>query len=64
MQELALSTGQLIRHTEEFGHKLKQEIEQILVSEVSERRLSITFRIDVENIHQIRAKFEAAVQKY
>lgn len=63
-EELALCTGQLIRQTEQFGRDLIERIEQVILSENEEKRVHLTFRIDVENIKLLQAKFDEAIQNY
>lgn len=63
-QELAMVTSQLLYETEKFGSRLIDEIHRVLSSDSIEKKVALTFTIDVDNAEQLNIKLQDAVARY
>lgn len=63
-QEVAMITGQLICETEKFGPRLIEEIHRVVSCNSDEKKVELTFTIDVDNAEQLNIKLHDAVARY
>jgi len=63
-EETSLVTKQLIHQAEGFGPLLIEEIDRVLQNDSDEKKVKLTFKIDVENAEQLYIKLNDAIARY